>query len=166
MVMTVLMALGAVGAVLPLLGRRDHGGRVRWAHLVMAIVMAAMVVFGMDATIAIPASVALVVAALYVTGENSLRSPPRRSGPCVVDLTCMAVLLLLVPSIHTHSAAEAGAANAVHRHGVGLDPGLVVPVLLVAWIGLTLSMFHRSRSGRRATAGSLLMIIGMAPAVF
>ncbi|MCZ4520136.1 hypothetical protein O4220_16620 [Rhodococcus ruber] len=159
--MTVLMALGAVGAVLPLIGRGNHTGRVRWAHLCMAIVMAVMVVFGMDATIAIAASLALVIAALYVTGDT-----PSPSGPCVVDLTCMAVLLLLVPSIHTHSATEATSAASMHRHGSGLDPMLALPVLLAAWIVLTLIMFHRNRSGRRAAAGSLLMIIGMAPVTF
>ncbi|QII04497.1 hypothetical protein BH93_03160 [Rhodococcoides fascians A25f] len=160
MVMTVLMAFGAVGAVLPLLGRSNHTGRVRWAHLCMAIVMAAMVAFGMDSTIAMLASLALIVAALYVTTGISRPSP---SGPCVVDLTCMAVLLLLMPSVHTHSTAEPAPAAPMHRHGPGLDPGLVVVALLAVWIGSTLYMFHRSHSGRRAAAGSLLMIIGMAP---
>jgi len=163
MVMTVLMAVGAVGAVLPLIGRRNHTGRVRWAHLCMGTVMAAMVVFGMDATMVIPASLALIIAALYVTGGIS---PPPQSGPCVVDLTCMAVLLLLTPSIHVHSVPEAVSAAQAHRHGVGLDPSLVVLALLATWVGLTLNMFHRSRSGRRAAAGSILMIVAMAPVAF
>ncbi|WP_157226000.1 hypothetical protein [Rhodococcus sp. AW25M09] len=161
--MTVLMALGAVGAVLPLFGRRNHDGRVRWAHLCMGAVMAAMVVFGMNATIAIPASLVLIVAAVHVTAGITT---PSSSGPCVVDLTCMAVLLLLTPSIHAHSVPDAVSAAPLHRHGAGLDPRLVVLALLAAWIGLTLNMFHRSHSGRRATAGSLLMIVGMAPVVF
>lgn len=163
MVMTVLMAVGTVGAVLPLIGRRIHTGRVRWAHLCMGTVMAAMVVFGMDAAIAIPAGLALVMAALYVTGGISR---PTQSGPCVVDLTCMAVLLLLTPSIHVHSVPEPISAAPVHRHGVGPDPGLVVLALLATWVALTLNMFYTSRSGRRAAAGSLLMIVAMAPVAF
>ncbi|MEH6792498.1 MAG: hypothetical protein V7694_00055 [Rhodococcus sp. (in: high G+C Gram-positive bacteria)] len=161
--MTVLMALGAVGAVLPLIGRRNHTGRVRWAHLCMGTVMAVMVVFGMDASIAIPASLVLIVAALYVT-EGVSR--PSQSGLCVVDLTCMAILLLLTPSIHVHSVPEAISAAPVHRHGVGLDPSLAVPALLVTWIGLTLNMFHQNRAGRRAVGGSILMIVAMAPVAF
>ncbi|OZC58052.1 hypothetical protein CH276_24190 [Rhodococcus sp. 06-470-2] len=163
MLMTGAMILGAIGAVLPVVGHRSRTGRIRVAHLCMGVVMLVMAMFGMDAAIAIPAGLALVVAALYVTGSISPTSP---SGPCVVDLTCMAVLLLLMPSLHTHSATDAGSAAPMHRHGAGLDPRIAVLVLLVAWIALTITMLHRRRSERPVAAGSLLMIFGMAPVAF
>lgn len=160
MVMTVLMALGAVGAVLPLVGRRSHTGRVRWAHLCMGIVMAAMVVFGTDPAVALISILALVAAAVHVTAD---RPNSTRSIPCAVDLTCMGVLLMLLPSMHSHADSQV---SIRHPHGVGADPRIFAALLLMGWMAVTIHLLRTNPPGRRVTAGSALMILGMAPMIF
>ena len=160
MVMTVLMTLGAVGAALPLLGRRDHTGRVRWAHLCMGTVMAAMVVFGTDPSVALISILALVAVAVHVTADRPNRT---RSVPCAVDLTCMAVLLMMLPPMHSHADPQA---STRHRHGVEADPRIIAALLLVGWMAVTIHLLRTNPPGRRVTAGSALMILGMAPMVF
>lgn len=155
--MTVLMALGAVGAVLPLLGRGGHTGRVRWAHLCMGIVMAAMVTYGTDPSTALISVLALVAAAVHVTADRSNRT---RSIPCAVDLTCMAVLLMMLPPMHSHTEPRA---STRHQHGVEVDPRIFAALLLVGWMAVTLHLLRTNPPGRRVTAGSALMILGMAP---
>ncbi|MGV8873710.1 MAG: DUF5134 domain-containing protein [Rhodococcus sp. (in: high G+C Gram-positive bacteria)] len=154
--MTVLMALGAVGAVLPLIGRRNHTGRVWWAHLCMGTVMAAMVVFGMDPSMALVSILVLVAAAVHVTADRQNRT---RSVPCAVDLTCMAVLLMMLPPIHSHLESRS---SIRHHHGVA-DPRILAALLLVGWMAVTIHLLRTNPPGRRVTAGSALMILGMAP---
>ncbi|MEW1933818.1 DUF5134 domain-containing protein [Rhodococcus sp. NPDC079359] len=160
MVMTVLMALGAVGAVLPLLGRGKHTGRVRWAHLCMGIVMAAMVAFGTDPSMALISILALVAVAVHVTADVPNRT---RSIPCAVDLTCMAVLLMMLPPMHSHAESQS---TTRHRHGVEADPRIIAALLLVGWMAVTIHLLRTNPPGRRVTAGSALMILGMAPMAF
>ena len=162
MVMTVLMALGAVGAVLPVIGRRNHTGRVRWAHLCMGTVMAAMVVFGMDPSVALISILVLVVAALHVTTDRPNKT---RSIPCAVDLTCMAVLMMMLPTVHSHSHSEPQSSTR-HQHGVEADPRIIAALVLVGWMAVTIYLLRTNPPGRRVTAGSALMILGMAPMAF
>ncbi|OZE81240.1 hypothetical protein CH305_10695 [Rhodococcus sp. 15-649-2-2] len=160
MVMTVLMALGAVGAVLPLLGRGSHTGRVRSAHLCMGTVMAAMVVFGTDPSMALISILALVAAAVHVTADRPNRT---RSIPCAVDLTCMAVLLMMLPPTHSHAEPQS---SMRHQHGVEADPRIIAALLLVGWMAVTIHLLRTNPPGRRVTAGSALMVLGMAPMAF
>ncbi|WP_415972378.1 DUF5134 domain-containing protein [Rhodococcus sp. 077-4] len=157
--MTVLMALGAVGAVLPLIGRRNHTGRVRWAHLCMGTVMAAMVAFGTNPSVVLISIFALVAAAVHVTAHRPNRT---RSIPCAVDLTCMAVLLMMLAPMHSHSEPQTATQ---HQHGTASDPRIAAVLLLMGWMAVTIQLLRKNPPGRRVTAGSALMILGMAPMV-
>ncbi|WP_143546768.1 DUF5134 domain-containing protein [Rhodococcus sp. 06-235-1A] len=158
--MTVLMALGAVGAVLPLIGRRNHTGRARWAHLCMGTVMAAMVAFGNDPSVALVSILALVAAAVHVTADRPNRT---RSIPCAVDLTCMAVLLMMLPPTQAHAEPQSSMRQ---QHGVEADPRIFAALLLAGWLAVTIHLLRTNPPGRRVTAGSALMILGMAPMAF
>ncbi|MDH6288330.1 DUF5134 domain-containing protein [Rhodococcus sp. NM-2] len=158
------MLVGAVGAMVPMWRAHGTDCRVRIAHGSMAVSMVAMMIPGLPAGIHLLGGAVLIALAVFVTGETMHR---RTAVPCAVDLTAMGVLLFLAP---TSAPAPAASAPSGHHHGgAGISTGWLPLLVLVCWALLTLHLFRSTprrerRSGvRTATAGSALMILGMAP---
>ncbi|MFF1946277.1 hypothetical protein ACFVWF_29550 [Rhodococcus qingshengii] len=152
--MTILMAVGTAGAALPVVSRCALPSRVRTAHLAMVSTMAGMLIVGMSTWWAVLSSVVLVGAALYVTGEGQNLS---RCVPCAVDLTAMAVLLLLMPATH-----GVGTNLSHSQHGIGVGSRGVAFLVLAGWAAFTLCRSLQRRVNGKSATGTALMIIGMA----
>lgn len=158
-VMNALMLIGAIGAGAGLLGEGAPTGRIRWAHLVMVVVMVAMLVAGMSPMMLLASGMVLVATAWIVTGERVDR---RVALPCALDLTAMGVLFLMA-SVPSTPVGAIGSAPA-HNHQSSSDPRLAIATVLVGWCALTVDL-HRRRQfhDARSMAGTGAMMVGMLP---
>ncbi|MFD6059481.1 hypothetical protein [Rhodococcus wratislaviensis] len=165
--------VGVVGASLPLFWARSLMREVLVAHLVMAVVMAAMFLPGGTAGwVSVGTGCLLIALAMWVTADTADHST---AFPCAADLTAMAVILLFVSPALTYSDGTPrsdGHHAPLHAHQLAEFPTTSAtwlgPLVLTCWAAIALHplLARREPIGRQAkitVASGVLMLTGMVP---
>lgn len=153
-----LMAVGVVGALVPLVTLRAMSRPMTIAHGSMAALMTVMVVAHVPQWIYLIAALGLFGQAFHMVGCTAGRRTRRL---CTIDLTAMGALLLSMPSSGIAGVQSAGHHHAASSVQVPWGPSIV----LVCWLLATAlaAISDRGPAKRGALIGSVLMIVGMTP---
>jgi len=169
------MAVGAGGALLPLMARLQPTFREATAHIACAVAMVSMVPTGdLGVWLCLLGGAVMVVLALWLTSD------PRPVGTgmlCSLDLAAMGLMMLFVlpnhmtANVHTAATATGFTPLGQHHHTdgtVALSTWLG-PAVLIGWAGTAFALVLRRRSetlqacDARSAWSTGLMVTAMVP---
>ncbi len=168
---TALMAIGVIGALLPLTSGGRCPGRLAIAHMAMAVVMAGMLFPGEAGNwVTLVGGCFLFGVSVWVTSDGADPSTVRL---CATDLTAMSVIMVFVSpaasAVHD-LPSEALPQLGGHHHslGGGITPGAWLgAAVLVVWAAVAIAVLLSRQRPRpekmRNIVATALMITAMAP---